>query len=77
MGAIICKYLCSKTFFQNAKMPTGGPLDMRIQVMRILFMRLFKEFSKNSACAIFQSIYSTYTEFIIWFLAAAKIKILV
>ena len=50
--------------YQN-KTSTGGPLDMRIQVMRILLMRLFKRFSKNSAYAILKGKYSTYAEFII------------
>ena len=44
---------------------TGGPLGMRIQVMRILLMRLFKRFPWNSTYAIFQGKYSTYAEFII------------
>ena len=58
---------------------TGGPLDMRIRVMRILLMRLFKRFPLNSTYAIFQSKYSTYAEFIIkkFTLAAAKFKSLV
>ena len=43
---------------------TGGPLDMRIRVMRILLMRLFKRFSQYSTYAIFPHKYSTYAIFL-------------
>ena len=53
----------------------GSSKYMRIQVMRILLMRLFK----SSTYASFQGKYSTYAEFIIkeLVLTAAKFKTLV
>ena len=40
----IGQYSISVTTYPIMALLTGGPLDMRIRVMRILDMRLFKRF---------------------------------